>query len=90
MPKQKQIGLDAYFQAIVERGIRESRWFRTAPEAAQKTAVIRLLGIEERMFYGLGTSRKRPAIVAECSCGGEDQRFSLLLDNTECVEAINE
>lgn len=88
--KQAKIpGLDAHGQAIVEQGVRNSRWFLTAPAEYQSTAVIRILGVEERKFYGLGTARVRPALVAECDCGGETQKFSLLLDNTEFVEAID-
>lgn len=82
-------GLDAHFRTIIEQGVRESRWFRTAPAELQATATIQILGIEDRKFYGFGTARVRPALVAECNCGGEVQKFSLLLDNTEAVEAIN-
>lgn len=82
-------GLDDYFRAIIDQGVRESRWFRTAPAELRATATIQILGIQNRNFYGLGTARVRPALVAECNCGGEVQKFSLLMDNTENVEAID-
>lgn len=78
-----------HFREIMMRGIRESRWFRSAPIELQKTAKIRILGIEDRTFYGLGSASVRPALVAECECGAETQRFSLLLDNRESIEAID-
>lgn len=81
--------LEQHFREIVERGIRESRWFRTAPAEFQSTAAIKVLGVELRKFRGFGSAAMRPALIAECDCGGEVQRFSLLLDNTERLEAID-
>lgn len=78
-----------YFKAVMEEGIRESHWFRSAPLAFQATATIKMVGVEDRHFRGLGTSAIRPALVAECTCGGEVQRFSLSLDNTTSVCAVD-
>jgi hypothetical protein len=89
MGKEKRMkALSSYFKGIVEAGIKESLWFRTAPSEAQKTAKIKILGIEERKYSSMVHTVMRPALVAECECGGETQRFSLLLDNTERVEAL--
>jgi len=55
--------LEQHFREIVERGIRESRWFRTAPAEYQTTATFKILGVEQRKFYGFGTARKRPPPV---------------------------
>ena len=86
--------LNAHFGAIMRTGIRESVWFRSAPKEFQKTAKIRILGIEERSYTsimgGMPTgSNLRPALIAECDVGGEVQKFSLLLNNTDRVEAID-
>ena len=81
--------IESYFTTIIKTGIRESLWFRSAPLEYQKTAKISIICVDNRKFYGLGTSAVRPCIVAECECGGEIQRFSLLLDNTETLESIN-
>lgn len=78
-----------YFKVVMEEGIRESKWFGSAPSEYQTTATIKIIGVERRKFYGLGTSAVRPALVAECNCGGEVQRFSLLLDNNTTVTAID-
>lgn len=79
----------AYFKGIVETGIKESLWFRSAPVEARKTAKIKILGIEDRKYSSLIHTTVRPALIAECECGGETQRFSLLLDNTDRVVAIS-
>lgn len=85
--------LTSHFNAIMRAGIRDSVWFKSAPKEFQKTAKIRILGIEERSYTSLmggvpSGSNMRPALIAECDCGGEVQKFSLLLNNTDAVEAI--
>lgn len=77
-----------HFKSIIEEGIKESRWFVSSPAEFKNTAKIKIIGVENHKFYGLGTSGIRPALIAECNCGGEIQRFSLLLDNTTTIEAI--
>lgn len=78
-----------YFKSVIEKGIKESCWFVSAPAEFKATAKIKIIGVENRKYTGLGTAFIRPALVAECECGGEIQRFSLLLDNTTSIEAID-
>lgn len=78
-----------YFKTVMDDAIRESKWFVTAPPEAQKTAKIKILGVENRKYSSMIHAAMRPALIAECECGGETQRFSLLLDNTTSVEAID-
>lgn len=78
-----------YFKSVIEEGIKESHWFLSAPAEFKAMAKIKIIGVENRKFRGLGTSQIRPALIAECNCGGEIQRFSLLLDNTTTIEAID-
>lgn len=79
-----------YFKAVMEEGIRESGWFRSAPPEYQATATIKVLGVEDRQYRSMiGPAISRPALIAECDCGGEVQRFSLLLDNTTSVQVID-
>lgn len=78
-----------YFGAIMTEGIHASQWFRTAPPDAQATAKIKILGIENRSYSSMIHTTARPALIAECECGGEVQRFSLLLDNTTRVQAVD-
>lgn len=73
----------------MEEGIKDSRWFRTAPIDAQATAKIKILGVKECLYSSMIHSVPRPALIAECECGGEVQRFSLLLESAACVQAID-
>lgn len=87
MPKMQTI--QRYFGELMIEGIRASTWFRTAPLELQAKATIKVLGVEQRQFSSMMHTTKRPALIAECEVGGEVQRFSLLLDNTSNVQAIN-
>jgi len=78
-----------HFKSLMEVGIHNSVWFRTAPAKLRPTAKIRILGVEERRFGGMMHTAMRPALIAECEMGGEVQRFSLLLDNTASVQQID-
>lgn len=81
--------ISEHFASIVEEWIKDSQWFQSAPTEFKATAVITILGVEDRKYSSMIGSAIRPALVAECNCGGEIQRFSLLLDNTTTVEAVH-
>lgn len=79
-----------YFRNIVEDGIRESVWYRTAPLEIRDSAKIRILGVEHRQYSSMLMSASScPALIVECTIGEETQKFSLLLNNTTRVEQID-
>lgn len=78
-----------HFNNLMKDAIHESKWFRTAPLEFQKTAKIKILGVEEHLYHSLlAGSKLRPALVAECECGQETQRFVMLLDGVNPVECV--
>ena len=78
--------LNQHFRPAMEAGIRASKWFRTAPVEFQKAAKISLLGVDYVPVKG--RDYMRPALVAECECGCEVQRFAMLLDDFNSVEIV--
>ena len=78
-----------FFSEIIFEEIRKSIWFRTAPIEHQKKAKIKVLGIDNIEYKTLMAGRgDEPAIIAECTCGGETQRFALTFGNTFLIKAI--
>ena len=78
--------LNQHFRPAIESGVRASKWFRTAPEEFQKAAKVKILGVDQVRM--LGRDYMRPALIAECECGCEVQRFAMLLDDFGSVEIV--
>lgn len=70
-------------------GIKQGSWFKSAPPEFQKTATFKVLGVEMMSYRNLiGPTNKLPTLIAECNCGGEVQKFALLLESPNSVYAV--
>lgn len=89
--KVSQQSIDWYFEQRMTDGIKEGRWFKSAPPEFQKTAKFRVLGVEMKVYRSIiGSTKKLPTLIAECDCGGEVQKFGLLLESANNVHSVDE
>lgn len=65
-----------HLQAHAESAVRETMWFRTAPEAVKSSLSVKVLGVEKRSGSSLmGGKVSGPCLVADATCGEETRRF---------------
>jgi hypothetical protein len=79
----KKSKLELAIEAHVLTGVRDSFWFRTAPEDVQGTLKILSTGVDTHVrssIYG-GDSDDLPVLVAEVECGEETRKFAFSLGN---------
>ena len=74
------VDLQVWIRSHILDDIQNSKWYRTAPEHLRANMLMKFIGVEKRMFHGLGTARQRDCLVVECEIGGEKQEYVVLLD----------